>query len=49
MTEVDNFILRWARLKRASDAGHKADPSGNKPLEQEQLCPGPEQQRRLIE
>ncbi|MGZ5805258.1 MAG: DUF3306 domain-containing protein [Xanthobacteraceae bacterium] len=33
MSEVDNFILRWARLKRASDAGHQADPSGDKPLE----------------
>lgn len=30
---TDNFILRWARLKLASDAGHKADPSGHKPLE----------------
>ena len=31
MTEPDNFILRWARLKRASDTGHKTDPSGDKP------------------
>jgi hypothetical protein len=23
MTEVHNFVLRWARLKRASDAWHK--------------------------
>jgi hypothetical protein len=33
MTEVHNFVLRWARLKRASDAWHKADASGDKPLE----------------
>jgi Protein of unknown function (DUF3306) len=33
MTEVHNFVLRWARLKRASDAGHQADPSGDKSLE----------------
>jgi hypothetical protein len=34
MTEVDNFIQRWARLKRASsDTGHKAGPSEYKPLE----------------
>ena len=33
MTEADNFIFRWARLKRASDAGHRADPSGDKSLE----------------
>ena len=33
MTEVDNFILRWARLKHASDAGHKAHLSGDKTLE----------------
>ena len=33
MTEVDNFILRWARLKHASDAGHKAHLSGDKSLE----------------
>jgi hypothetical protein len=33
MTEVDNFILRWARLKHASDAGHKANLSGDKSLE----------------
>jgi hypothetical protein len=32
MTERGNFILRWARLKRASDTGHKADrPAGNLP------------------
>jgi hypothetical protein len=31
MTERDNFILRWARLKRTSDTGHKIDPSGDKP------------------
>jgi hypothetical protein len=31
MTERDNFILRWARLKRTSDTGHKTDPSGDKP------------------
>ena len=30
MTERDNFILRWARLKRTSDTGHKIDPSGDK-------------------
>ena len=41
MTEVDNFILRWARLKRASDTGHKAGPSGYKPLEPaETVVPG---------
>jgi hypothetical protein len=25
MTEPDNFILRWARLKRESETGHEAD------------------------
>jgi len=29
MTEPDNFILRWARLKRASDVEHKIDTSRN--------------------
>jgi uncharacterized protein DUF3306 len=33
MTEVANFILRWVCLKRTSDAGHKAGPSGDKPFE----------------
>jgi hypothetical protein len=32
MTERGNFILRWARLKRASDTRHKADrPAGKLP------------------
>jgi len=31
MIERDNFFLRWARLKRTSDTGHKTDPSGDKP------------------
>ena len=32
MTERGNFILRWARLKRASDTGHRTDrPAGNLP------------------
>jgi hypothetical protein len=29
MTEPDNFILRWARLKRESDIGHDDDISRN--------------------
>src|ERR1700704_3517467 len=33
MTEVAHFILRGVCLKRASDAGHKAGPSGDKPFE----------------
>jgi hypothetical protein len=33
MTELANFILRWVCFKRASDAGHKAGPSGDKPFE----------------
>lgn len=31
MTERDSFILRWARLKRTSETGHKTDPSKDKP------------------
>ena len=31
MTEPDNFILRWARLKRDSDSRHKTDFSGSLP------------------
>jgi hypothetical protein len=31
MTERDNFILGWARLKRTSETGHKTDPSKDKP------------------
>jgi hypothetical protein len=27
VTEADNFILRWARLKRESEAGHETDIS----------------------
>ena len=27
MTEPDNFILRWARLKRESDIEHETDTS----------------------
>jgi hypothetical protein len=37
MTEVHNFLLRRARLKRASDAWHKADASGEKPLESAEI------------
>src|ERR1700721_1850103 len=37
MTEVNNFLLRRARLKRASDAWHKADASGEKPLESAEI------------
>jgi len=29
MTEPDNFILRWARLKRESATGHEADVAAN--------------------
>ena len=29
MTEPDNFILRWARLKRESDIEHEIDTSRN--------------------
>ena len=29
MTEPDNFILRWARLKHESDTAHETDSSGN--------------------
>jgi hypothetical protein len=29
MTERDNFILRWARLKRESETGHEADVAAN--------------------
>jgi hypothetical protein len=29
MTEPDNFIQRWARLKRESDTAHEADLSGD--------------------
>jgi hypothetical protein len=29
MTEPDNFILRWARLKREAETGHEADVSAN--------------------
>jgi hypothetical protein len=29
MTEPDNFILRWARLKRETAAGHEADVAAN--------------------
>src|SRR5260370_40093148 len=31
MAEPDNFILRWARLKRASDTGHETHPSEDGP------------------
>jgi Protein of unknown function (DUF3306) len=31
MTEPGNFILRWARLKRASDTGHETSPSEDRP------------------
>jgi hypothetical protein len=33
MTERDNFILRWARLKRDSDTRYKTDLSGRLPPE----------------
>jgi Protein of unknown function (DUF3306) len=29
MTEPDNFILRWARLKRVSESGREADVAAN--------------------
>jgi hypothetical protein len=31
MTASENFVSRWARLKRGSDAEHKTDPTGNGP------------------
>ena len=33
MTQPDHFLLRWARLKRDSEARHKADFSGSLPPE----------------
>src|SRR5258708_5330405 len=43
MTEPDSFFLRWARLKRDSDAGHKTDPSQNLPPQSvETVCAGAE-------
>jgi hypothetical protein len=30
MTEPDNFILRWARLKRESEIAHEADVAANR-------------------
>jgi hypothetical protein len=32
MAESDNFISRWARLKRASETGHETNPSEDRPL-----------------
>jgi hypothetical protein len=37
MTEVHNFLLRWARLKRASDAWHKADAWGKNHFESAEI------------
>jgi hypothetical protein len=33
MTEPENFILRWARLKHATDPGHEPDPPEPDPPE----------------
>jgi hypothetical protein len=33
MTESENFILRWARLKHAADTGHEPDPPEPDPPE----------------
>ena len=43
MTQPDHFLLRWARLKRDSEARHKADFSGSLPPESaETISAGPE-------
>src|ERR1700736_1947905 len=43
MTQPDHFLLRWARLKRDSEARHKADFSGSLPPQSaETISAGPE-------